>query len=250
MKNMLSAQLVQGKTWHAPLRTTTSAGSSNDFLFSSLGIGVLPGRAKQAKAGEEKTDDKSAEDKKEDAAKKKDEAANSLPLQRRKMLAPKRPYHRAFKLYEYSEVSCKTMRRSRFKVSAGHTGARRRSPTLHASHAHPQLPLELETTGWLKLGGSYIDINWRLLTYWETLFGYIAPKTMDSLKKDVDDGLTITKHNRERINESKYVGDIIQETELYLREEWHRPDKIPTIKKWVASGVWMCGKAGTGNVTE
>lgn len=32
--NLESAQMVQGKRWHAPLRVHTSAGSSNDFLFS------------------------------------------------------------------------------------------------------------------------------------------------------------------------------------------------------------------------
>lgn len=60
----------------------------------------------------------------------------------------------------------------------------------------------------------------------------------------------MTKHNGIRIDEERYVEDIITETRRYLREEWTRPSKLSTIGEWVKSGVWMRGKAGTGDATE
>ncbi|CAB3241880.1 unnamed protein product [Arctia plantaginis] len=103
-----------------------------------------------------------------------------------------------------------------------------------------------ESTGWLKLGGPFIYKEWRLLTYWETFSGYVAPVDLNTLRGGVDDWLTITKHNGERIDEAQYVQDILDETVRFMSEEWTMPDKLPTVEQWVASGVWMRGKAGTG----
>lgn len=44
-----------------------------------------------------------------------------------------------------------------------------------------------ESTGWLKLGGRYVSKYWRLLTYWETMTGYVPPVKISQLKGDVDD---------------------------------------------------------------
>ncbi|CAB3252759.1 unnamed protein product [Arctia plantaginis] len=104
-----------------------------------------------------------------------------------------------------------------------------------------------ESTGWLKL--AEIHKEWRLLTYWETYSGYVAPVNINTLRDDVDDWLTITKHNGERIGESKYVDDIIDETRKFMAEEWSLPENLPTMREWVESGVWMRGKAGTGRNT-
>ncbi|CAB3248676.1 unnamed protein product [Arctia plantaginis] len=72
---------------------------------------------------------------------------------------------------------------------------------------------------------------------------------INTLRGDVDDWLTVTKHNGERINEAKYVEDIMDETVKFMSEEWTMPEKLPTMEQWVASGVWMRGKAGTGRNT-
>ncbi|CAB3262179.1 unnamed protein product [Arctia plantaginis] len=106
-----------------------------------------------------------------------------------------------------------------------------------------------ESTGWLKLGGPFIYKEWRLLTYWETFSGYVAPVDINALRGDVDDWLMVTKHNGERIDEAEYVQDILNETIKFMSEEWTMPDKLPTMEQWVASGVWMRGKAGTGRNT-
>ncbi|CAB3242517.1 unnamed protein product [Arctia plantaginis] len=110
-------------------------------------------------------------------------------------------------------------------------------------------PHNLESTGWLKLGGPFIYKEWRLLTYWETYSGYVAHVDMDSSRDDVDDWLTVTKHNGERVGEEKYINDIIQETCKFMAEERSLPDNLPTMKEWVESGVWMRGKAVTGSNT-
>ncbi|CAB3249509.1 unnamed protein product [Arctia plantaginis] len=72
---------------------------------------------------------------------------------------------------------------------------------------------------------------------------------INTLRGDVDDWLTVTKHNGERINEAKYVEDIMDETVKFMSEEFTMPEKLPTMEQWVASGVWMRGKAGTGRNT-
>lgn len=107
-----------------------------------------------------------------------------------------------------------------------------------------------ECTGWLKLGGRFIDPNWRLLTYWETNTGYVPPVELGTLKHDVDDWLTCTKHNGSRIDEERYVADIYAETCQFLTEEWDLPRDLPTAQEWVKSGVWMRGRAGTGDATS
>lgn len=99
------------------------------------------------------------------------------------------------------------------------------------------------------MGGSYAQANWRLLTYWETFTGYTPPVALHTLRGDVDDWLTVTKHNGERIDEVTYVGDIIKETQKYMAEEWTLPSQLPSVDEWVESGVWMRGKSGTGAST-
>lgn len=42
--NLISAQLLQGKAWHGPVRQTTSAGTANSLLYGSLEMGLFPGR--------------------------------------------------------------------------------------------------------------------------------------------------------------------------------------------------------------
>ncbi|CAB3229527.1 unnamed protein product [Arctia plantaginis] len=117
-----------------------------------------------------------------------------------------------------------------------------------AARMHPGRRARL-IPSWLKLGGPFIYKEWRLLTYWETFSGYVAPVDINALRGDVDDWLTVTKHNGERIDEAEYVQDILNETIKFMLEEWTMPDKLPTMEQWVASGVWMRGKAGTGRNT-
>lgn len=115
---------------------------------------------------------------------------------------------------------------------------------------HQVRKLLKETTGWLKLGGRFCHPRWRLLTYWETFSGYVPPGKLKDLRPDVDDWLTRTKHNGAEIDEIGYINDLITETRKYVREEWTRPDSLPSLEEWVRAGVWMRGKAGTGQVTE
>ncbi|CAH0663770.1 unnamed protein product [Spodoptera exigua] len=42
----------------------------------------------------------------------------------------------------------------------------------------------------------------------------------------------------------------VEETRMYIKEEWVRPASLPTLNEWIGSGVWMRGKAGTGDPTE
>ncbi|KAG7313468.1 hypothetical protein JYU34_000598 [Plutella xylostella] len=78
---------------------------------------------------------------------------------------------------------------------------------------------------------------------------YVPPVDISKLKEDVDDWLTVTKHNGERVGETKYFDDLHHGACAYLRREWSRPGNLPAKQEWVRSGVWMRGKAGTGGQT-
>ncbi|CAB3228065.1 unnamed protein product [Arctia plantaginis] len=223
VSNLEVAYLTQGKGWHAPLRASTSVGTSTAHLHSRLTIGSL--RARPGKSGQGAPDGT-------EPAGFRDEAPTLSPD------VPTAPGGVANVGAAPAPPTTKP-------------GASAEAAERNADHVAAQDSQKLlkESTGWLKLGGPFIYKEWRLLTYWETFSGYVAPVDINTLRGDVDDWLTVTKHNGERIDEARYVVDILNETVRFMSEEWTMPEKLPTMEEWVASGVWMRGKAGTGRNT-
>lgn len=101
-------------------------------------------------------------------------------------------------------------------------------------------------TGLLKMGGRYISPHWKVLTYWETMFGYIPYGDLMEMAEDTKEWLVRTKHIGAAVGEEHYLTDLYNETVSYLREEWVMPRTLPTLEQWVQGGVWMRGKSGTG----
>lgn len=105
-------------------------------------------------------------------------------------------------------------------------------------------------TGLLKMGGRFIHPHWRVLTYWETMFGYVEYGDLEDMRDDTMDWLVKIRHVGEVVGEAQYLEDLYNEVVNFLRAEWRMPDPLPSADMWVKGGVWMRGKAGTGQKTE
>ncbi|KAL4705583.1 hypothetical protein ACJJTC_006911 [Scirpophaga incertulas] len=102
-------------------------------------------------------------------------------------------------------------------------------------------------SGEAKRGGRYIHKWWRNMTHWDLMYGYTEYKDLSALREEVRDWLVEPKKIGEGLcGESEFVERMYQEAVTFLSREWKPPRELPTLREWVATGVWMRGKAGTG----
>lgn len=76
------------------------------------------------------------------------------------------------------------------------------------------------------------------------------PRRTDMLRGVVDDWLTVTKHDGESIDELACLNDLYNEVFSFLTQEWKMPSLLSDLSEWITSGVWLRGKAGTGEKTH
>jgi len=103
-----------------------------------------------------------------------------------------------------------------------------------------------EVTSLLKLGGVRIHQHWEHLCYWELALGFSSYKSIPDFLPEVQRWLGTVKTNGDIIGEDNYCSMLYEEAVSILQENWHLPEKVPTIEQWVAAGDWMLGQAGTG----
>lgn len=100
-----------------------------------------------------------------------------------------------------------------------------------------------------KLGGKYINENWRNLCYWETFFGYLPYKGIEGLKEEVENWLVKPIRLGGPLTEEEYLQMLAEELIRLMDEEWVAPAETLEPGAWVATGRWMRGRSGTGPAT-
>lgn len=104
-------------------------------------------------------------------------------------------------------------------------------------------------TGLAKLGGANVSPWWRVLCYWEVCIGF-SPYVPDTdLEPEVIDWLVKANKNGLGMGEEEYHRRLYLKARDYLLHNWRKPDEVPTVDEWLARGIWMRGRGGTGGKT-
>lgn len=102
-------------------------------------------------------------------------------------------------------------------------------------------------TGLLKMGGEYvIRPTWREECYWEMGYGYTPFVEEVELVEGSKRWLGEFKSMDGPIPPEQWESLVYQEIRALFREEWKPPERLLTLRQWIASGRWMDGRSGTG----
>ena len=104
-------------------------------------------------------------------------------------------------------------------------------------------------TGLMKMGGANISPYWRQFCYWELAYGYVPYRTIGEMEAAARTWLGEDLVLGGPLGEERYMALLWEEVTRLFTEEWHRPEKTPTIEEWVKTGRWMKGRGGTGGKT-
>lgn len=101
-----------------------------------------------------------------------------------------------------------------------------------------------DQTAMAKMAGEFLDPQWRLICYWEQLYGYFPYVGVDNMEGEARKWLETPNVLAGFFSPDQYAD------EMYLLNQfWRRPAEIPSIGAWLDTGRWVRGKAGTGEKT-
>jgi len=97
-----------------------------------------------------------------------------------------------------------------------------------------------------KMGGESIDSQWRLICYWEQLYGYFPYVGNENMEDEARKWLHTPNVLAGFFTPEQYADEMYYQTRVIMKQFWRRPKNIPAIKEWLDTGRWIRGKAGTG----
>lgn len=106
-----------------------------------------------------------------------------------------------------------------------------------------------DVTGLLRSGGTYISKFWRILSFWERLYGYSDYSSDAEIKEELLDWLGRANDTGSVIGVNVHAEVTYDKVFKLISEAWTVPEEYLTLDQWIKSLVWTRGKSGDNENT-